>query len=239
MPDAETPQQQAFEARLLAGLTGSSVLGLTGIRPSLREPALLLHPDRAHEVLDAVLPRLDRTGGVHGVPGLRLVADGGAWWFVNAADQARVRLAHPRPAWRPWSAAAPEPQGGADQLWRSHRYGLHPAEEARVDGQSSRDRARLFSRILRRLGLIVKAGAEHGWVNLWTSESYDLVIECCCASGALKLMHGLRQSAVAEDEEYGYPGDVDLGEASVAVRHAGCGSFPEPAGLPGPRWATC
>ncbi|MEU8501811.1 hypothetical protein AB0C86_34560 [Streptomyces lavendulae] len=242
VPDAGTPQQQAFEARLLAGLTGSAVLGLTAIRPSHTEPALYLHPDRAREVLDAVLPRLDEAGAVHGVPGLRIVPDGGTWWFTDATDRARVRLVHPRPAWRPAPSLAP----GPEQLWRSHRYGLHPAEEAGVhrragEGGASRDSDRLLSRILRRLGLIAKAGAEHGWVNLCTTGSYDLVIECCCASGALKLMHGLRQSALAdcrEDEGPDYPGDVDLGEASVAVRHASCGSFPEPA-RSGLRWATC
>lgn len=224
VPDAGTPQQRAFEARLLTGLGGGAVLGLTGIRPSRDEPVLFLHPARAQEAIDAVLPRLDGNGAVHGVPGLRLVRDGGAWWFTNAADQARVRLEHPHTAWRPSPSPASRPEGGPDH------------------GPGSGDRDRLLSRIFRRLGLITKAGAEHGWVSLSTTEVYDLVIECCCASGATKLMDGLRRSAVVEGEpgeEAGYPGDVGLGEASVAVRHASCGSFPDPVGLPGFRWATC
>ncbi|MFF2194486.1 hypothetical protein [Streptomyces sp. NPDC058157] len=238
VPDAGTPEQQAFEARLLAALGGGAVLGLTGIRPSPAEPVVSLDPVRAHEVIDAVWPRLDGTGAVHGVPGLRLVRDDGAWWFTDAADQARVRLEHPSPGWRP----RPSPiRRQEDRSWRDHRPGRYPVERPGAYGPASRDRDRLLSRIFRRLGLITKAGAEHGWVSLSTTGTYDLVIDCCCASGAVKLMDGLRRSALVdrEEDDSGYPGDVDLGEASLAVRHASCGSFPEPVDLPRLRWATC
>ncbi|MEU3408046.1 hypothetical protein ABZ766_29430 [Streptomyces sp. NPDC006670] len=226
VPDADTPQQRAFEARLVAGLSGGAILGLTGIRPSPGEPVLFLHPARAQEVIDSALPRLDGTGAVHGVPGLRLVRDGGAWWFTDVAGQARVRLEHPHPKWRP----------------RGQGRGLRPVEQAGGHGPASQDRDRLLSRVLRRLRLITTAGAEHGWVRLRTTGSYDLVIDCCCGSGALRLMRGLRQSGLAdgaEAEDGGYPGDVGLGDAAVAVRHASCGSFPEAVDVRRLGWAAC
>ncbi|MEU6211176.1 hypothetical protein ABZ891_14870 [Streptomyces sp. NPDC047023] len=245
VPDAGTPQQQAFEARLFAALAGGTVLALTAVMPSRTAPALALHADRAREFLDAVLPRLDGAGVLHGVPGLRLVPDSGSWWLADAVDRARVRLAHPRPGWQPGTSG--REGGGPDRLWSGGRRALHPAEEAARNGGAGRgaaspDRDLLFSRTLRRLRLIVDAGAQHGWVNLDTTTSYDLVVDCCCASGALKLMRGLRQSLLAEDPEDdgpGYPGDIDVGGASVAVRHATCGSFPRPAGAWYPQGATC
>ncbi|MCM1968892.1 hypothetical protein [Streptomyces sp. G1] len=245
VPDADTPHQQAFEAQLLAGLAGAAVLGLTGIRPAPVEPSLTLHPDRSREVLDAVLPRLSEDGALHGVPGLRLVSDGGSWWLTRTACQSRVRLVHPQPGWAPSLPPTGPAAGGPEQLWRSHRHGLHPAEVARLHGradggETSRDRDRLLSRMLRRLRLITEAAAEHGRVHLETTQWYDLVIMCCCGSGAAKLMHGLRRSALGEgwSGDSGAAGDIDLGEASVAVRHGPC-RFQEPADTPDPGRATC
>ncbi|MER5763607.1 hypothetical protein [Streptomyces sp. NPDC002082] len=107
-------------------------------------------------------------------------------------------------------------------------------------GETSRDRDRLLSRMLRRLRLITEAAAEHGRVHLETTQWYDLVILCCCGSGAAKLMHGLRRSALGEgwSGDSGAAGDIDLGEASVAVRHGPC-RFQEPADTPDPGRATC
>lgn len=256
VPDTEHPGQLTLEAELFGELAEAlpaehedgAVLGLTRVRPSGASLVLGLRPERADTVLAAVLPRIDASGAVRGVPGLRLVPHGGEWWLTRAADAAFVRLVHPRPGWEP---LLPGHGDGLTQLWRSHRHGLHPAETARLMDRATEgaavDRDRLFSRLLRRLGLINQAGARHGYVNLSTEGRYDLAVACCCGSEATKLVHGLRQSGLAApagatgaddaDDAIAYAGVIQVGEACVSVLHASCGSYP--TGLPGLRWATC
>ncbi|MER5934479.1 hypothetical protein [Streptomyces sp. NPDC002054] len=207
-----------------------ALLGFTHARPGPDGLLLGLHPAMADRVLALVLPRLDELyGGLRGVPGLRLVPQGGEWILTQVRGHAVIRLVHPDPVWRP---RLPEHAPGLTQLWRRGRRRPHPAEAAeleRVRQGGAQDW--LNSRVLRRPRLLAAAGAAHGTANVYTHGGGDVVVEWCCAIEPAELEERLRRSGLAvrppdveEDprDRARPPGVIAMGGARVSVRQAPC-----------------
>ncbi|MFG2996036.1 hypothetical protein [Streptomyces sp. NPDC048340] len=239
VPDAVGAEQRTFESQLVLELADrlrheqvdGAVLGFTHARPTRSGLVLGLHPATADAVVAAVLPRLDEHyGGLRGVPGLRLSPQGGEWVLTRARGEALVRLVHPRADWAP---RLPGHGDGLTQLWRSHRHGVHPAEEAEERRWVPDSGGALLSRVLRRPLLVNAAGTAHGWANTYHHGRRSLVIEWCCAMDAPELESRLRRSGLAEpvprtspeagDGRADPPGRISLGGASLTVRRGPCG----------------
>ncbi|MFJ7202570.1 hypothetical protein ACIQWR_03360 [Streptomyces sp. NPDC098789] len=232
VPDAESPAQRAFEARVVVALAAALsyeqedgvLLGVTVARPTAAGLGIELHPDMSHRVFDALVPRFDpATGVLVGVPGLRRGhrGDGGLHVWCAAGGGA-VRFLPSAPAWqRPTSGSGLIALGRADAP-------LHRAERARLDGwaRGPAERDRLLSRLLRRPRLLNTAGAGHGWANTHSHHDEDLVIEWCCGPQAGDLAQQLRRSGLAAPPvppdtltlTRPEPGVVSLGSVRVTLR---------------------
>ncbi|MFD9479192.1 hypothetical protein [Streptomyces nojiriensis] len=246
VPEPEDEAQRALESLLVAELADGlreherrdgALLGFTSARPTRAGLALVLHPVMADRVLSTVLPRIDEHhGGLRGVPGLRIVPMGGSWALNQLQGRAAVALVHPDPDWRP---LLPEHGDGRTQLWRRNRHRLHPVEAAELKGRvgagggpgSVLAQDWLNSRLLRRPGLLVAAGAVHGSANVYTHGGGDVVVEWCCGVERAELERRLRRSGLAQrpgqvperlrDQPW-FPGEIAMGGAFVTLRRGPC-----------------
>ncbi|MFD7030653.1 hypothetical protein ACFWAR_21720 [Streptomyces sp. NPDC059917] len=233
VPDAESPAQRAFEARVVVALadaltyepTYGALLGITAVRPTASGLGIELDPRTSHQVFAALMPMFDAaSGALDGVPGLRRDHRGdGGLHLRCAAGGGAIRLLPSAPAWqRPLSRAGAIALGYGDTP-------LHGVERARLDdwdrGTAARDR--LLSRVLRRPRVLNAVGAAHGRANTYGHGRSDLVIEWDADPGIAAVERGLRRSGLAAPAPGAGPPDppaagiISLGGARLVLRTTG------------------
>ncbi|WP_030763744.1 MULTISPECIES: hypothetical protein [unclassified Streptomyces] len=245
VPDGRTAAQRTFEARVAYVLANAlrdeqvdgALLGVTGAVPTEDGLTLALHPQMAHRVIAELLPAFDSDfGGLRGVPGLRLDGDGASWTLRAVGSDARIRLTHPDPRWRPRS---PEDTEVLTELWRRNPTTLDGREEEDLPAWSDTRggpqpvlRDIVLSRLLRRPLLVNQAGAAHGWANTYGHAHTDLVIEWCCGTDQDEVERSLRRSGLVAAPPDGVDfravggrprarGTIALEDAYVVVRALG------------------
>lgn len=199
VPDAVSDSQARFEALVVHTLAeplrdrqlGGAVLGITEVDLQTDVPVCFLHPLMAHRVASLLLPHFDADyGGIVGLPGARpRIVNGGLIYadlFSDAAIELRMDGSEAD------AMTLPEPRRGMRSIWRSAEPSVEETEErAWWAAEANRafgvpgdlgvfaTRDLLFSRLLRRPGLINKVASGHGYVNSYT-HGHDLVLEWCC-----------------------------------------------------------
>ncbi|MGW4726031.1 hypothetical protein [Streptomyces sp. NPDC004291] len=242
VPDANSPEQRSFEARIAHTLAyalrdrqlDSAVLGVQGVRLQGEQLTLRLHPVMAGRIVADLLPVFDAAyGGLRGVPGLRVRYRAGEWFLADVGSSARVHLEgfglHSDPK-------LPTAERGLTAVWRDVPDRLSRIERDEIvswdtgGGYRCTTGARdlLFSRILRRPLLVNRAGASHGWVNTYSHHDLDIVFEWCCGVEAEKLADALRASGVentietidfrASFDREPHAERIDMGDASIVLR---------------------
>ncbi|WP_330332805.1 hypothetical protein OHS33_25880 [Streptomyces sp. NBC_00536] len=234
VPDAESPAQRAFEARvalvLVYAMRAGARLGITAVRPTPSGLGIELHPDLSPGVFAALMPRVDPgSGDLEGVPGLRLEHRRDGLHLCCVASGGAIRILQSVPAWR-----QPLPRGRMVYVGRRVDIPLHSAERARLDDWADGPAARdwLLSRLLRRPLLVNAADVVLGWAHgrgygHSDGQPYgygDLVIEWCCDRGVAELEGRLRRSGLATAPPGIGPGDppvpgvIALENARVVLR---------------------
>ncbi|MGY1960755.1 restriction endonuclease [Nocardia gipuzkoensis] len=214
VPEAATTDQRRLEAIAaceLAEAFGDSQLdgALLGIQKakSVQEGFLRLepHPAMAYAVVHRLLPHHDHDyGGLRGVPGLRPHSlKDGLLVLIDSLSTAGLVLQVPSGfSLRPVSSD----NGDYDAIWHDHPDSTHESEEdylhiwsRRFDAAGARRRDLVFSRLLRRPGILRRIGTTHRLAHTWSHWSRDIVIEWCCGASELEVKYQLGKSGFTDE----------------------------------------
>jgi hypothetical protein len=242
VPEAPTADQRRLEAiaaRELAealsnGQLDGALLGIQKAKPA-QEGFLWLepHPAMAYAVVHRLLPYHDQNyGGIRGVPGLRprSLKDG---LLVLADSLSTAGLVLRVPSGFSLSPVSSDDDGDYDAIWCDHPNSTHDKEidflhswSRTFDAAGARRRDLVFSRLLRRPGILRRIGTTHGLAHTWSHWPRDIVIEWCCGASESEVKFQLRRSGFtnkldgveADDRES--EGRIWWGDTGLDLRHS-------------------
>lgn len=231
IPDAATPQQRAFETRLMYALINAFPdrqqptgfpWAIAAAIPTEHGLDLYPAPHTADRLLGALLPRYDHNyGGVLGVAGARATIAGSTWWTLHDLDSdAQVRVAATATCdpdrGRHWAAGDQTSVIDAARLTPHERSAQrHPVRLAQHKPPGwLHHRDVLGSRLLRRPGLTRWLARTHGCVNIYTHAELDVVIEWCCGPSVPDMIRDVLRAGLTSSIP-----EVDLSASGVTGPH--------------------